>query len=146
MARLVIALVLAAAAAGVAVVLQRRRPQGSLGPPQWSVPTTLAREDFERSTTPWLVAVFTSSTCDTCAAVWARAQLLESSEVAVQEVESRARRDLHERYEIDAVPLVAVADADGTVRAHFLGPTIAADLWGALADLRREPDAEPSES
>jgi hypothetical protein len=138
MARLVIVLVVALLAGGVAVLLRRRRPGAALGPPQWNIPTVLARADFERPEAPWLVAVFTSATCDTCAAVRARAQVLEGAEVAVQEVEARQRRDLHERYQIDAVPLVAVADAGGAVRAHFLGPTTATDLWGALARLRAD--------
>jgi hypothetical protein len=138
MVRLLIALALAVAAGGVAFALQRRRPRTAVGPPQWHVPGSLDRNDFERPDAPWLVAVFTSATCDTCAAVWARAQPLESPQVAVQQVESRADRNLHQRYRIDAVPLVAVADAGGAVQAHFLGPTSASDLWGALAQLRQD--------
>jgi hypothetical protein len=139
MVRLLIALALALAAGGLALALQRRRPRTALGSPQWNVPGTLDRADFERPEAPWLVVVFTSATCDTCAAVWARAQLVESPEVAVQQVESREHRNLHQRYRIDAVPLVAVVDAAGAVQAHFLGPTTAADLWGTLAELRRDP-------
>jgi len=64
--------------------------------------------------------------------------------VAVQEVEVRRDRGLHQRYEIDAVPLVVVADRTGAVRAHHLGPTTAADLWGTLAELRRADHATPA--
>ena len=145
MVRLLIVLALAAAAGGVAVVLQRRRPRPDLGPPQWSIPGALDRGDFDRPSAPWLVVEFSSATCDTCAAVWDRVRLLESGEVAVQEVEVRRDRGLHQRYEIDAVPLVVVADRTGAVRAHHLGPTTAADLWGTLADLRRVDDAPPAE-
>jgi hypothetical protein len=136
MVRLLIVAALAVAACGVAIVLQRRRPRPDLGPPQWSIPSSLDRADFERPEAPWLVVEFSSATCDTCAAVWDRVRLLESGEVAVQEAEARRDRRLHQRYEIDAVPLVVVADRAGTVRAHHLGPTTAADLWGTLAELR----------
>ena len=89
------------------------------------------------------MAAFTSATCDSCASVWARAQVLESADVVVQEVEARQRRDLHQRYRIDSVPLVVVADAEGAVRAHFLGPLRATDLWGALAELRQPGTLPP---
>ena len=70
---------------------------------------------------------------------------LESVEVAVQNVEARTGRDLHQRYQIDAVPLVVVADGTGAVRAHLLGPTTAAELWGALAGASPRRDAAPSD-
>ena len=71
-----------------------------------------------------------------CASVWERAQVVDSGEVAVQNVEAKADKRLHERYRIDAVPLLVIVDAEGVVRRHFLGPVSAADLWGALAELR----------
>ena len=57
----------------------------------------------------------------------------------------RRRRDrqlpgsprLHERYKIDAVLRLVVADADGVVHAGFLGPMTATDLWAAVN--AREP-------
>ena len=67
---------------------------------------------------------------------------LESAEVAVQDLPFQDHRDIHERYAIDAVPLVLVADAAGTVRASFVGPPSAADLWASLAELR-EPGTVP---
>jgi hypothetical protein len=100
------------------------------------VPDRLRREDFERANAPWLVVAFTSARCDTCAAVVQKVDALESDAVAVQDVEARARKDLHDRYQVDAVPLVAIADREGVVRAHFFGPVPASDLWAALAELR----------
>jgi hypothetical protein len=47
-------------------------------------------------------------------------------------------RQLHDRYGIDAVPTVVVADHEGVVRASFLGQPTAAELWSALAGLREE--------
>ncbi len=100
------------------------------------IPRRLDRLDFDRPDTEWLVAVFTSETCDTCAGVWERARPLESDHVAVQELEFGAARILHERYHIDAVPTLVIADRDGEVRRAFLGPTSSADLWAAMAEVR----------
>jgi hypothetical protein len=83
-----------------------------------------------------LVAVFTSVTCDACAATVAKAQALASPSVAVAEVELGAEPELHRRYAIDAVPLLVLADAEGVVRASFVGPPSATDLWAAVAEVR----------
>jgi hypothetical protein len=45
---------------------------------------------------------------------------------------------IHERYRIDAVPLVVIADDRGVVRKSFLGPVSATDLWAGVA-AAREP-------
>lgn len=141
MDRLVIALALIAVVAVVAVVLQRRRPD----PPTqrtFTVPDQLDRADFPRPDAAWLVAVFTSASCSTCAGVWAKAQHLDSDAVAVAELEVSADAEVHKRYGIDAVPTTVVADADGVVRRSFLGPVTATDLWAAVAELR-EPGTLP---
>jgi hypothetical protein len=67
--------------------------------------------------------------------------LLASKDVAVQDVSYQQRRDLHDRYGIEAVPVVLVADTEGVVRASFVGPPPAAELWAAVAALR-EPEPE----
>jgi hypothetical protein len=138
--RVVIAAVVVLLAAAVAVVVERRKPEA---PTQgaWVAPAQLDRADFARPETPWLVAVFTSATCDSCSQALARAQVLDSGAVAVQEVEVKARPDLHHRYSIDAVPIVVVADAEGVVQASFVGPPSAADLWAAVAQVRQAPPA-----
>ena len=109
------------------------------------VPRQLHRADFPRADAPWLVVLFSSATCDTCAVMAAKISVLDSVEVATCEIEFGAERVVHERYAIDSVPLVVVADRDGVTRAAFLGPTSATDLWAAVAELRRpgstpEPD------
>jgi hypothetical protein len=133
--RLVIAVVLIALAMAVAVVLERRRPDAPTQA-RWAVPSQLDRDDFTRPDAAWLVAVFTSATCDSCAQVVAKAGPLESPEVALQEVEFAARGDLQRRYGIDAVPCIVVADAAGVVRASHVGPATATDLWATLAEVR----------
>jgi hypothetical protein len=83
------------------------------------------------------VAVFSSATCLSCQDAWEKARLLDSDEVAVQEIEASERKDLHERYRIDAVPMIVVVDDEGVTRASFIGVPTAADLWAALAELRQ---------
>jgi hypothetical protein len=141
--RLVLVLVLVAVAVVVALVLERRRRPADPAPTGYALPAQLDRADFDRPEAPWLVAVFTSATCSTCASVWSKAQMLASDDVAVQEVEVSAARHLHERYRIEAVPAVVVADAAGEVRATFLGPVTATDLWATVAELR-EPGTLPA--
>lgn len=129
----VVAVTLVAAAAAALV---QRRARGAPVRVRYEAPPQLHRPDFERPDAAWLVAVFTSATCDTCAAIWAKCEVLASDDVAVHNVEYRAQRDLHERYAIDAVPLVVMADRAGVVQRAFFGPTSASELWAALADLR----------
>lgn len=141
MERYLIAAALIAVAVAVAAVLQRRRPDA---PTQssWTVPAQLDRHDFQRPEAAWLAVAFTSATCDTCAGVAEKVAVLASDAVAVQEIEAVRDTHLHDRYGIDAVPTLVIADADGVVRASFVGPVTATDLWATMADLR-EPGSVP---
>ena len=130
-----IAGLLLVAAVVVAVLARRQRPDAPTQT-RWAVPTQLDRDDFDRPDAEWLVVVFTSATCATCAGVWQKAAVLASGAVAVQEVEVGERRDLHDRYGIEAVPTTVVADADGVVMASFVGPPTATDLWAVVAEAR----------
>jgi hypothetical protein len=142
MDRVIVALVIVVAVAVVAVVVRRRRVPDAPTQRRFSAPEQLDRNDFDRPDAPWLVAVFSSATCDVCAQVVAKAQVLECADVAVVEVEFGANRSLHERYSIDAVPTVVIADAQGVAAATFLGPMTATDLWAAVAEAR-EPGSTP---
>jgi hypothetical protein len=134
-----IALAIIAVAAVVALVVRRRRPDAPTQP-TGAVPTQLDRRDFARPEAPWLVALFTSATCTTCADVARKAQVVASDDVAVHVIEFQADRELHRRYQIDAVPMLLVVDAAGVVRRSILGPVSATDLWAAVAAAREEPD------
>ncbi len=141
MERFLIAAAVVVLAVVVAVMFERRRPEA---PTQgvWPVPTQLDRADFAGAERPWLVAVFSSATCNSCAQALAKARVLASDEVWVEEVEVKVRPDLHRRYRIEAVPTLVVADAEGVVRASFVGPPSATDLWAAVAEARA-PGSSP---
>ena len=142
MERLIVALVIVAVVGVVAVVARRRRVPDAPTQRRFTAPEQLDRNDFARPDAPWLVAVFSSATCDVCAQVVDKAKVLECDAVAVVEVEYSADRALHERYSIDAVPTLVVADAKGVAVATFLGPMTATDLWAAVAEAR-EPGSTP---
>lgn len=80
--------------------------------------------------------MFSSASCNACAGVRAKAEVLRCADVAVEDIEFNARRDLHSKYGIDGVPCLVIADGDGVVRGSFLGPVSATDLWAAVADIR----------
>ncbi|MET0145966.1 MAG: thioredoxin family protein [Ilumatobacteraceae bacterium] len=138
MSRLLLAAAIVALAVAVAVVVRRRRPDPPTQP-AGAVPAQVDRRDFERPDADWLVAVFTSATCHTCADVVGKAEVLASTDVVVAEVEFGARRDLHARYRIDSVPTLVLADHDGVVRYSTVGPVTATDLWAAVAAARESP-------
>jgi hypothetical protein len=137
--RLVIAVVILVVAAGVALWLERRRVFAPPTQGRAIVPQQLDRRDFPRPDAPWLVALFTSQHCDSCAGLYDKARPLESADVTVAEVEYGARPDLHERYQIDAAPITVLVDAAGVTRGSFVGAFAATELWSALAELRSGP-------
>lgn len=130
-----------AAATVVGLVLRRRQVVAAPTQPSHAVPVQLDRGDFGAAA-PWLVAVFSSATCTTCADVMRKAMVLQSAEVAVVDIEFGAARDLHRKYDIQAVPMVVIADQQGVVRAGFAGPVTATDLWAAVAEAR-QPGSSP---
>lgn len=143
MGRVVVALVVAAVAVAVAVLTDRsRRKDPPTQPRTYAAPLQVDRSDFPRPEAEWLVIAFTSSTCGTCADVSSKVAVLEGPETAVALVDAVDQQDLHTRYQVEAVPIVAVADAAGVVQASFVGPVSATHLWGALAELR-EPGSVP---
>lgn len=144
MLRILIVFAVVVVAIAVAEVIRRRqRPDApTQAAAVYSAPGQLDRNDFEGADREWLVAVFTSSSCSTCAETLARASVLGSDHVAVCEVEVSRNAELHRRYRIEAVPIVAIAGPDGVVQRSFIGPVSATHLWAAVAEVR-EPGSAP---
>ena len=136
MRQLVVGVSVVVVAVVLGLVLRMRQRVVAPTQPVGVIPAQLDRADFEPRT-PWLVAVFSSATCDGCADVARKAAVLRSAEVGVVDVEYASARELHRKYDIQAVPIVVIADSEGVVRAGFAGPVTAEDLWGALADVRQ---------
>ena len=133
---IIIVVVVALIVLGVGAYMQRRTPDAPIRTTHHVLPSQLDRNDFVRPEAPWLVAVFTSATCETCAKVWTSTQLVESDQVAIQNVAFQDDGELHVRYNVTAVPSVVVADEHGVNRAEFLGPPTSAELWATLAEVR----------
>lgn len=140
-ARLAIAAGILLVALAVAWWLRRRRPEGPPRDP-YPIPRQLDRRDFPRPDAPWLVAYFSSEICASCRGLGPKVAVLESAAVATSELDFADRRDLHDRYDISAIPMILLADADGVVRRAFVGATTATDLWASLAELR-DPGSTP---
>ena len=130
--RLLVALIVVVAAVIAARLLDRRKP----APPTrdaYPVPAQLDRLDFPRPDAPWLFVLFSSRTWDSCGPMVARVCSLESETVATVQVEAKADKALHDRYRIEGVPMVVLADAQGVVRAGFVGATDTWELEEALS-------------
>lgn len=122
MIQIVVAVVIVVAGGAVAAVI-RRRDAGRLAQGnRWSVPAQLERRDFAEPTAERLVALFSSDTCDACAATWEQLERLVRPGTAIDKISYQDRADLHDRYGIDAVPTLLVADREGVVERSFVGP------------------------
>ncbi len=141
MERLLLAVAIVVIATIAAQLVARRRRSDPPTQRRSPMPSQLDRADFEA--TGWLVAVFTSDTCSTCADVVRKAEVVRSDEVTVQTISYQGAKALHERYDIDVVPMLLIADGEGVVRRGFIGPVTATDLWAAVAEAR-DPGSMPS--
>ena len=143
MDRILVALVIVIVVAGVALAARRRRTPAAPTQSMQSMPTQLDRADFPHPERPWLLVAFTSASCHTCADSLAKARALDGNAVGVVEIEYTAHRDLHQRYRIESVPALVLADHRGVVHTSFLGRVTATDLWAAVAEAR-EPGSRPT--
>ena len=142
MTQVVIAGAVLVLALSVGTVLRRRQRVDAPTQPAFSAPAQIDRADFVGVDAPWLVAVFSSASCITCGDVVRKAKVLTCNEVAVVDVEYSASPALHRKYRVDAVPIAIVADRAGVVRASFIGPMSATDLWATVAEVRH-PGSSP---
>ena len=143
MPRLFVALAIVFVVAVLALVQRRRRQVDVPTQSVARVPSQLNRSDFSGADVDWLLVVFTSATCQTCADVARKAHVAASGSVHVVDVEFGQEPGVHRRYGIEAVPTTLLADRAGVVRASFMGPMSATDLWAAIAEAR-EPGTGPA--
>ena len=136
MTSVVIALVIGAVVVIAATVIRQRRVIDAPTQKVFSAPTQIDRNDFPTSQHEWMIAVFTSASCHVCADMLAKAQVVASKNVSVIEIEYSNKKELHLKYNIEAVPTVVVTDARGIVHQSFLGPVSATDLWAGIASVR----------
>lgn len=146
--RLVIAVALIALAWVVGRRLDKRVGRSAPLPvrDRAQVPTQLDRDDFPRPEAEWLLVLFSSAECGGCAEMSKKVALVECDEVAVADVDYATQRELQEKYSVDAVPMMVVADAEGAVRAHALGNVPSGDVWAAVARARDGGSRRPGAS
>ena len=121
MSRLIVLIVLSSGASLAAVLLKKLNYRNFVTS-GWSIPGHLSREDFGFLNEPWLVVIFSSESCETCKPVVAEGMKLTSLGIAIQEIAAETNRELHEKYDIDAVPMLLLVDKFGVVRSSHLGP------------------------
>ncbi len=131
-------------AVAVAWRLRRQPPQA---PPRdaFPIPRQLDRADFPRPDAPWLVAYFSSATCGGCQGLGPKVDVLGCTDVVTRDCSFETDRDLHERYDVSAIPMILIADHEGVVHRAFVGATTATDLWAAVAEVRT-PGSTPEPS
>ena len=144
--RLAVLVVLTAVAVGVAVVLQRRRPDPPSAP-SYRAPAQLDRDDFSARPGAWAVILFGSTTCDTCPITWATVERVlqqrspaggvgadDGPPIGSQRIDVQTDAELHRRYRIDGVPTTVLTDPEGVVTHTFFGPMSDAELLDALGE------------
>ena len=136
MTSVVIALTIGVVVAVAALVIRQRRVIDAPTQKVFSAPTQIDRTDFPTAQHEWMIAVFTSASCHACADMLAKAQVVASKNVSVVEIEYSNKKELHSKYNIEAVPTVVVSDVRGIVHKSFLGPVSATDLWAGIASVR----------
>jgi len=98
------------------------------------VPDRLDLDDFPEADGNWLVVVFSSSKCETCAGVVAAIRQLAMPGLSTREITVERHGDMHDRCGIDGVPTTVIADPQGRVLKSFLGPVAHQALSEALDD------------
>lgn len=137
MDRLIIGVVIAAVAIVIAVVTDRRRRTQAPSGVTHQAPAQLDRSDFDAgaAAAPWLIVLFSSSSCSSCATARRDVIALASATVAVFEASEETNRSLHQRYRVTGLPTVVIVDEDGVTRASWLGPPPAGEVAARLGEL-----------
>ena len=136
MVSIAIAFVIGALVVVIALVLRRRRAVDAPTQKVFAAPRQIDRSDFPTAQHQLMVAVFTAQTCHVCADMLAKAHVVASNSVSVVELEYGEFKELHSKYNIEAVPTIIVTDDRGVVHKSFIGPVSATDLWAGVATAR----------
>lgn len=134
MVTLLIVLAIAAVAAAVAWRFNGRAPDAPTTP-QFAAPQQLDRSDFEHPDREWLLALFSSETCLSCHEAREALEPVRFDRVGVLDLPLETNKALHNRYSIDAVPIMVLADSDGVVRWSYLGAPPAEAIRNILVDI-----------
>ncbi len=134
MTTVLIVIAVAGVAAAVAFVVNRR-PADAPTTPHFATPQQLDRSDFGGSDAPWLLALFSSETCLSCHDARAVLEPVRFRQVHVQDLPVEQTREIHQRYGIDAVPIVVLADSAGVVRWSYLGAPPQEAIRDVLVDI-----------
>lgn len=116
----IVVILVVAAVAALAAVVDRRRPDAPTTP-QFAAPQQLDPADFDGDRRPWLLVLFSSETCLSCHDAREVLGLVRFDTVTVIDLPVETHRAVHQRYGIDAVPIVVLADHEGVVRWSWLG-------------------------
>ena len=118
------------------VISRKKKPQTT--PTSFELPAIIDREDFEDKKADILVLVFTSQHCDGCGVMFDKAKVLQSDSVDVVDVsyQDKHGKEVHDKYQIEAVPSIVICDNEGNTQKTFVGAVTATDLWAAVAELR----------
>ena len=138
---IILILVIGLTAFGVSTLANRRMPD-SPSVPKSILPYQLDRSDFNDPEVEWIFVLFTSDTCNACDLVLNEVSKISIPNVVVQNINYAANKSLHVRYEIDAVPILLLADQQGIVQWSFAGVPPSIAISEALVNL----DIIPPES
>ena len=131
---IILVLVIGLSAFSIATLANRRAPDRP-SVPKSILPYQLDRSDFNDSEVEWIFVLFTSDTCDACISVLNQVSKISLPNVAVQNIDYAAQKSLHVRYEIDAVPILLLADRKGIVQWSFAGVPPSIAISEALVNL-----------
>ena len=131
---IILVLVIGVTAFGVSSLANRRMPD-SPSVPKSILPYQLDRSDFNNPSIDWIFVLFTSDTCDACDLVLSEVSKISLPNVVVQNINYATNKSLHVRYEIDAVPILLLADQQGIVQWSFAGVPPSIAISEALVNL-----------
>ena len=116
----ILVLLLGAFAISVAYIANNRRTD-SPSVPKSSLPIQVDRNDFEMPVMKWLLVFFSSESCSSCIQVRETLSDIPLNSIHIQEVSFPQEKNLHNRYAINSVPIVLIANLEGVVTWSYAG-------------------------